>query len=100
MLLANKLAVVYLPIPSVVSFIQIIFATIAILVMKKLEFFPIDDLEWSKVKAYSLYIVAFVGSIYANMQALSHSNVDTVIVFRACSPIECSAMGRELPSVR
>lgn len=46
-----------------------------------------DGFEWNKMKAYSMYIVAFVAAIYANMQALANSNVETVIVFRACSPI-------------
>lgn len=64
-----------------------------------------DDLEWGKVKAYSIYIVAFVFAIYSNMQALRHSNVETVIVFRACSPIAVSIveyyfMDRALPSIR
>ena len=62
-------------------------------------------IEWDKVKAYSMYIVAFVSAIYANMQALQHSNVETVIVFRACTPIavtivEYFFMDRAWPSVR
>jgi drug/metabolite transporter (DMT)-like permease len=57
------------------------------------------------VKAYSMYVVAFVAAIYANMQALSHSNVETVIVFRACSPlavtvVEYFFMDRSWPSIR
>ena len=52
-----------------------------------------------------MYIVAFVAAIYANMQALAHSNVETVIVFRACSPIAVSVveylfMDRAWPSLR
>ena len=52
-----------------------------------------------------MYIVAFVSAIYANMQALKHSNVETVIVFRSCSPIAVSIieyifMGRAFPSLR
>lgn len=98
------MVMVYLPIPSVVSFIQIISSTIAILVYQSLGG-KVDALEWPKVKAYALYIVAFVASIYANMQALSSSNVETVIVFRACSPIAVTAveylfMDRALPNTR
>lgn len=94
----------YLPVPSVVSFIQIISSAVAILVYKMLGG-NVDGLEWSKVKAYSLYIVAFVAAIYANMQALAHSNVETVIVFRACSPIAVTVveyffMDRAWPSAR
>ena len=65
----------------------------------------VDKLETSKLEAYALYIVAFVASIYANMRALALSNVETVIVFRACSPIAVSVieyllMNRSLPTLR
>jgi GDP-mannose transporter len=65
----------------------------------------VDNLEWSKIKPYSIYIVAFVAAIYSNMKALSLSNVETVIVFRACSPltvtiIEYLLMDRAMPSLR
>jgi GDP-mannose transporter len=79
--------VVYLPLPTVVSFIQIIFSTVQILVMKYAFGVKVDELEYDKMKAYALYICAFVLSIYANMKALALSNVETVIVFRACVPV-------------
>ena len=104
LLLANKLSLEHLPLPSVVSFIQILSSTVFILVIK-FAGVKVDELEWDKIKAYSLYIVAFVSCIYANMQALRHSNVETVIVFRACSPmavslIEYLFMDRTWPSLR
>ena len=80
------MAIEYLPVPSVVSFIQIISTTLFVLLIKMCGV-TVDDIEWVKVKAYLTYILAFVAAIYANMQALSHSNVETVIVFRACSPV-------------
>eukprot|EP00605_Chrysophyceae_sp_TOSAG23-4_P002860 GSChrysophyteH1.ASY1.ANO1.3150.1 assembled CDS len=96
------MAIEYLPLPSVVSFIQIVFSAIVVLLIKCLGV-KVDGLEWEKLKAYSMYIVAFVSAIYANMQALKQSNVETVIVFRACSPIAVSVieylfLGREAPS--
>jgi GDP-mannose transporter len=95
---------VYLPLPAVVSFIQILSSVVALLAMKQCGI-KIDNLEWSKLKPYMLYIIAFVSAIYSNMQALAHSNVETVIVFRACTPIAVSFieymwMGRHLPSTR
>ena len=98
------MAMEYLPRPSVVSFIQIFSSTVFILLYKMMGG-QVDKLEWSKVKAYAWYIVAFVAAIYANMQALSHSNVETVIVFRACSPIAVTVveyifMDRAWPSLR
>jgi GDP-mannose transporter len=104
LLLTNKIAIEYIPLPSVISFIQIIASAVAVLGLKFCGV-AVDGLEWSKVKAYSLYIVAFVGAIYANMKALQHSNIETVIVFRACSPlsvtvIEYFFMDRAWPSLR
>lgn len=98
------MAMSYLPVPSVVSFIQILSTTVFILLYQFMGG-TVDRLEWSKVKAYALYIVAFVLAIYANMQALSVSNVETVIVFRACSPIAVTVveyifMDRSWPSIR
>ena len=105
LLLANKMAISYLPIPSVISFIQIAFSTIIIILLKSCGLIHCDGLEWPKVKAYSMYIVAFVFAIYANMQALAHANVETVIVFRACSPmavclVEYLFMDRLAPGIR
>ena len=42
-----------------------------------------DHFEWRKVKPYLYYVGMFVATIYANMRALQHSNVETIIVFRA-----------------
>jgi len=107
LLLANKLAIEYLPVPSVVSFIQIVTsaATVLILKMSKVTSPPVDDFDLDKLKVYSIYIVAFVSAIYTNMQALQYSNVETVIVFRACSPIAVSVveyffMDRAWPNMR
>lgn len=104
LLLANKLAIEYLPVPSVVSFIQIIASAVTVFALKMFGT-QVDDFEWDKVKAYAMYIVAFVSAIYANMQALQYSNVETVIVFRACSPIAVSIieyffMDRAWPNLR
>ena len=99
------MSVVHLPRPSVVSFLQIVFSTVQILLMKYIFGVKVDELEYDKIRAYAVYIIAFVFSIYANMKALALSNVETVIVFRACVPvavtvIEFLFMDRTLPSIR
>lgn len=95
---------VYLPLPSVVSVIQILSSTVFVLGIK-FAGVSVDDLKWEKVKPYSIYILAFVAAIYSNMKALEHSNVETVIVFRSCTPlavtvIEYFLMGRAWPNLR
>lgn len=52
-----------------------------------------------------MYTVAFVLGVYCNMRALENSNVETVIIFRSCTPLAVSLcdyifLGRELPSKR
>jgi len=105
LLLANKLAMAYLPSPAGVSFLQILFGAVVVLALKYGKITPVDDFDWAKSKAYAMYVVAFVSCIFANMQALQYSNVETVIVFRACSPIAVSIieyiwMDRAMPSLR
>lgn len=104
LLIANKLALTYLPLSSVVSVIQIVSSTVFVLFIKWYGV-KVDNFELKKVKVYLIYIVFFVGSIYSNMQTLSLSNVETLIVFRACVPIattvvEYVLMGRTLPNLR
>jgi GDP-mannose transporter len=105
MLLANKLAIEFVPSPSAISFLQIVFATVTVIALRVSGYSSIDWFEWDRVRAYSYYVVIFVVTIYCNMKALEASNVETVIVFRACSPIavsiiEYSFMDRELPNTR
>ena len=64
-----------------------------------------DHFVWWKVRPYLVYVCMFVATIYANMRALQHSNVETIIVFRACCPLIVSILdwgflGRQLPSCR
>ena len=63
----------------------------------------VDDFEWDKVKPYLLYLLGFSLGVFGNMKALESSNVDTVIMFRSCTPIivavlEWAFMNRALPN--
>jgi hypothetical protein len=104
LLLANKAVMLFLPRPSIVSLIQVV-SSLVIMYFITLFGVKIDKLEWPKVKLYSVYVFAFTLSRYANMKALHHSNIETVVVFRACVPfvvsfIEYALMGRSLPTPR
>ena len=85
LLLVNKLCIHYVPTPSLVSTAQFVFCAIFIMALKASGRQEVDGWEWAKVKPYLLYIGMFVATIYCNMKALQHSNVETLIVFRACS---------------
>jgi len=105
LLLANKLSITYLPSASLLAFVQIVFSTIAVLFIQFAKLSEVDTFDWERSKAYALYVIIFVLAIYTNMKALSVSNVETVIVFRACSPIAVSLtdyifMNRAFPTIR
>jgi GDP-mannose transporter len=105
MLLANKMVTFYIGSTVVISLVQIVFATATIWGMKILKLEKVDDFTLEKAKAYMLFVMFFFSSMYTNIKALSKSNVETVIVFRSCTPIAICAieyffMGREFPSLR
>ena len=134
LLLANKMALYFLPSIYLISFTQIVFAVLAVTFIKCssmfnsiLEFYdriiyyeeyflhlpfilivlghPVDKLELGKVKAYGIFVIIFLGSLMTNMKALSVSTIETIIVFRSCTPIAVSFveyyfMNRELPNFR
>jgi GDP-mannose transporter len=88
----------------VISFTQISAAAVFVLGLSCCGV-AVDALTVDKCVAYSPYVVAFVAAIYANMQALARSNVETVVVFRACTPLAVSVVeyvfqGRAWPSAR
>jgi drug/metabolite transporter (DMT)-like permease len=105
LLLINKLCLFYVHAPSFISTMQFITAGITPIVLMATNVIPKDEWEGYKLKAYSYYIGMFVCTIYCNMKALEFSNVETIIVFRACVPLvvsllEWGFMGRQLPSLR
>ena len=86
LLFINKIAIEHFRAPFLVAFIQLFLSTMIIVLVKSLGM-PVDALEWGKMKSYAFFVVAYVAGMYANMQALATSNVETLIMFRACAPI-------------
>jgi len=111
MLFLNKLSVSYMPddevrlLPGPISCMQLLFAVVFCIGLKFAKLTTYDGISKKVMQMYTLYGVLFVGSVYASMQALKVSNVETQIVFRSASPIAVSVLdfmflGRELPSGR
>jgi GDP-mannose transporter len=105
MLIVNKLAVHHVPMPGFVTSCQ--FSTCAALVygMKLCGVLVADDFEWAKVKYYIIYVLSFSIGTYTNMKVLSMANVETVIVFRSCTPLAVAVFdyifyNRAAPSAR
>jgi len=109
MLFFNKLSVSdqheaeYKLLPGPISCIQLTFATAFCLFLRVSGIERYEDIrDRHTLRMYSLYCVLFVGSVYASMQALQGSNMETQIVFRSASPIAVSILEyifleRELP---
>jgi len=105
MLVVNKVAVYYLPSPGLVTLVQLIFCSVFLTFLKYSGTAKVDDLSWEKTKPYIVYVAGFTGAVYCNMRALSNLNVETVIVFRACTPLvvcflDTLFLGRMFPSNR
>ena len=91
MLLVNKLVVHHLPCPSFVTLMQFVASALTIGVGSCAGVLSVDAYDWQKVRYFVVYVVAFSLGTWANMKVLMVSNVETVIVFRACTPLVVSA---------
>jgi GDP-mannose transporter len=105
LVLLNKLTLHYLPFPSLVVSFQLLACIFIIYVTQALGYIAVDKIQWEYVKPYLLYIFFFSTGVYCNMRSLANSNVETVIVFRALSPIivafmDALCLGREWPNYR
>jgi len=102
MLGVNKLAMMSYRVPAIVNLLQLISCTVFIYIIG-FAGVKTDPLRMEYAKPYAVYVCAFASGIYANMKALAASNVETIIVFRACAPfctlaIEYFFMDQALPS--
>lgn len=105
LVLVNKLILHHLPYPSIVITVQLWAALLFIQLGDAFRLLDVDPVRWKNVKPYLAYTIAFSLGVYCNMKSLSLSNVETVIVFRALSPLLVSVadalfLGREWPSAR
>jgi len=105
MLVINKVALSYVPLPACVFFLQFGTTSLCIVAGKSLGLLRVDDFTTARVRKFVPYACSFVLSIYCNGKVLQYSNVETLITFRACSPLFVSLLdwlllGREFPSLR
>jgi drug/metabolite transporter (DMT)-like permease len=105
LVLLNKLTLHYLPFPSLVVAFQLLGCIVMIYGAKFAGYVQVDPLKWVYMKPYLLYTVFFSTGVYCNMRSLNIANVETVIVFRALTPVivaflDALFLGREWPSTR
>jgi GDP-mannose transporter len=105
MLVANKLAIYFNPVPGLIVCAQVVGTVGYILVLRAFGLAEVDHFDWPRVKVFLPYTLSFVLVLYSNGRAIEHSNIETVIVFRAATPLIVSwldyfLLGRELPTLR
>jgi len=104
-IVVNKVVISLLPLPAFIFVLQIAATVLFIAMGRVFGSIQPEALTLSNFRTFVPYIVAFVTALYSNGRALRASNVETVIIFRACSPLcvcglDWLFLGRELPSRR
>jgi len=87
MLVINKVTVAFLGVPALITISQFAATSLGVLLGAKCGLLTVDPCEWSKIRHFGIYVLAFSGGTWSNMKVLMVSNVETVIVFRACAPL-------------
>uniref|UniRef100_A0A6U0XPX6 EamA domain-containing protein n=1 Tax=Rhizochromulina marina TaxID=1034831 RepID=A0A6U0XPX6_9STRA len=106
LLVINKVAVNAIPSPSFVLTCQLIASVVAVLGLKEMNILSdVESLKFEKVRLFIGISLLFCLCLWTNVKALEYANVETVIVFRACSPIAVAFcdylfLGQALPSMR
>lgn len=105
LLVINKVAVVQLPAPTFVLLSQLLFSALAVQVAHWAGAVAISKATPRQLMAFFPVIAGFLGTIYANIKVLQHSNVETFITFRSSTPLVLAFcdwlfLGRALPSQR
>lgn len=105
MLVSNKIAITAFPMPASFFCIQIAMTILFIQTFRATGLIQVDNITLPRATTWLPYACSFCTSIYCSGKALQHSNVETVIVFRSCSPLVVSLLdyvflGRAWPSVR
>mmetsp|Transcript_69278 Transcript_69278/g.166124 ORF Transcript_69278/g.166124 Transcript_69278/m.166124 type:complete len:365 (+) Transcript_69278:83-1177(+) len=104
-LVANKVVMTYFQAPGLVFFLQLLSTLAFISLLSGMRWISVDKVTLQNTRVFLPYIAGFVMCLYTNGKALSVSNMETLIVFRACSPLCVSVLdfvflGREFPSLR
>lgn len=105
MLLFNKACMIVLPAPCTVTLLQVSVTALLIAAAWCCSIVDIQAVSRVTMSHYVLYSLVFVLGINFTMRALASTNVETVLLFRSCSPILVSVidtlcLGREIPSRR
>lgn len=105
MLVANKVAITYVTVPGLVVCAQFSAAVVFIFVRSIVTQSKMEPFTFERIVLFLPYVASMSFGIFSNVKSLQFSNVETVIVFRSCTPLCVSILdwlflGRELPNRR
>jgi GDP-mannose transporter len=105
MLLFNKACMAVLSAPCTVTLLQVAVTTLLIAVAWCCSLVEIQAVDRAILSHYVMYALIFALGINFTMRSLAVTNVETVLLFRSCSPVLVSfidtlCLGREMPSRR
>eukprot|EP00667_Euglena_gracilis_P013646 EG_transcript_14081 len=87
LLLLNRLTLNYFPLPAFITILQLAFCAGLVAVLKVAGKVEVDDFQWDKVRPYLFYLAAFSLAVVADMKVLTASNIETLLMFRASTPL-------------
>lgn len=105
LLVINKVAIVALPAPTFVLLMQLLFSAFSVLAAHYVGAVAIAKATPRQLLHFLPVVAGFLGTIYANIKVLQHSNVETFITFRSSTPLvlafcDWAFLGRQLPCSR
>lgn len=88
--------------PVFILVLQLLFAAAVVKALAVWGAVQADALQWRLIRPFLPFVASFLGTIYANIKVLEHSNVETFITVRSSTPLVLSLceffmLGRELP---
>ena len=92
MILFNKACMMVLPAPCTVTLLQVTVTTLLIAVAWCCSLVKIQSVNRDILSYYLMYSILFVLGINFTMRSLAITNVDTVLLFRSCSPLLVSVI--------
>ena len=105
MLVLNKLAIEYFRRPMLLLMFQLSFVSVVLTILCNLKAIHLSPLSLDTLKQFWVVPLAFLMTLFCNIQILNHSNVETFIVLRASTPIILSILdvqffSRRLPQTK
>lgn len=105
LIVINKVAIHNLKAPVSILLLQLAFSALSVKLCAVTGLVEAEKLRWGLIKPFVLVVLGFLGTLYANIKVLMHSNVETFITFRSSTPLLLSLcdyffLGREFPRGR